>query len=585
MNSRNFEILRNAWPELAALGGFAEAYAYQDPVSALVKLRLFAENLTKDIYRDLGLPKPEHPTFVDLLSNQPFAAITPKVVLDKLHALRIHGNKAAHGEPATIRTALWLLQEAFDLGRWLFVQYGKGSPEAIPAFVKPSPEGGDDSKGQLKREKRQILERLAAQEAQMEALLLELENAREAVVAAEKKAEETGALALSSAATANLLEFSEATTRARIIDSLLATSGWDVGSGSVSTRQVGKEIEVKHQPTTSGLGYADYVLWDDNGNPLAVIEAKKTAVDPERGRQQAKLYADGLEKMHGQRPVIYFTNGYDIWMWDDILGYPPRKVFGYYSKDSLQYLVNFQRASRKPLNSLEPNVEIVNRFYQIEAIKRVSERFTDGHRKALVVQATGTGKTRVAIALAELLIRAGWVKRVLFLCDRRELRKQTKNAFGDFLSEPIRIVSSRVNSSASERIFLATYPAMQKVFQSFDVGFFDLIIADESHRSIYNVYGDMFHYFDCIQLGLTATPVDFVSRNTFSLFGCEGQVPTANYDLEQAVKEGFLTPFEVFEHTTQFLREGIRLDILSKTATSLCRSANSASNTRSSNTN
>ena len=564
MKSRNFEILRGTWPELAALGGFAEAYAHDDPASALVKLRLFAENMTKDIYRDLGLPKPEHATFVDLLGNQSFAAITPRVVLDKLHALRIHGNKAAHGEPATTRNALWLLQEAFDLGRWLFIQYGKGDAKSIPTFVQPSPEGTEESKDQLKREKRQVLEKLAAQEAQMETLLRELEAARQETVTAEKKADEIRALASSSAATANLLEFNEATTRARIIDSLLAAAGWNVAMGDASTAEVGKEVEVKHQPTASGLGYADYVLWDDNGNPLAVIEAKKTSVDPERGRQQAKLYADGLEKAHGHRSVIFYTNGYDIWMWDDVLGYPPRKVFGYYSKDSLQYLVNFQRGARKPLNSLEPNVAIVNRLYQIEAIKRASERFSDGHRKALIVQATGTGKTRVAIALAELLIRAGWVKRVLFLCDRRELRKQAKNAFGDFLSEPIRIVSSRVNQSASERIFLATYPAMQTVYQSFDVGFFDLIIADESHRSIYNVYGDMFHYFDCLQIGLTATPVDFVSRNTFSLFGCEGQLPTANYDLEQAVKEGFLTPFEVFEHTTQFLREGIRLDILTK---------------------
>jgi len=564
MKSRNFEILRPFWPELASLGGFAEAYAHDDPASALVKLRLFAENLTKDIYRDLSLPKPEQATLVDLLGNQSFAAITPKVVLDKLHALRIHGNKAAHGEPATVRTALWLLQEAFDLGRWLFVQFAKGDAAAIPAFKQSSAQGVDESKGQLKREKRQVLEKLAAQEARMETLLLELDAAREAAVTAEKRVEEIQSLASSGAATANLLEFNEATTRARIIDSLLATANWNVGLGNFGTAEVGKEIEVKHQPTASGLGYADYVLWDDNGNPLAVIEAKKTAVDPERGRQQAKLYADGLERMHGQRPVIFYTNGYDIWMWDDVLGYPPRKVFGYYSKDSLQYLVNFQRAGRKPLNSLEPNAAIVNRLYQIEAIKRVSERFADSHRKALIVQATGTGKTRVAIALAELLIRAGWVKRVLFLCDRRELRKQAKNAFGDFLSEPIRIVSSRVNQSASERIFLATYPAMQKVYQSFDVGFFDLIIADESHRSIYNVYGDMFHYFDCLQIGLTATPIDFVSRNTFSLFGCEGQLPTANYDLEQAVQDGFLTPFEVLEHTTQFLREGIRLDILTK---------------------
>ena len=564
MNSRNFEILRPAWPELAALGGFAEAYARTDPASALVKLRLFAENFTKDIYRDLALPKPDQATLVDLLTNQSFAAITPKVILDKLHALRIHGNKAAHGEPATPKNAIWLLQEAFDLSRWLFVQFGKGDAKAIPAFEQPSADGSDDSNGQLKREKRQVLERLAPQEAQMEVLLQDLEEARKAAATAEKRAEEIQTLASSGAATANLLQFDEATTRARIIDSLLAATGWNVALGQASTAQVGKEVEVLHQPTTTGLGFADYVLWDDNGNPVAVVEAKKTSVDPERGRQQAKLYADGLEKMHGQRPVIFYTNGYDIWMWEDTLNYPPRKVFGYYSKDSLQYLVNFQRKARKALNSLEVSEAIVNRLYQIEAIKRVCERFSHGHRKALVVQATGTGKTRVAIALADLLIRAGWVKRVLFLCDRRELRKQAKNAFGDFVSEPIRIISSRVNSSATERIFLATYPAMQKVYQSFDVGFFDLIIADESHRSIYNVYGDMFHYFDCLQVGLTATPVDFVARNTFSLFGCEGQLPTANYDLEQAVEDRWLVPFEVFEHTTQFLREGIRLDILTR---------------------
>ncbi|MEW8192865.1 MAG: DEAD/DEAH box helicase family protein, partial [Candidatus Thiodiazotropha sp.] len=295
-----------------------------------------------------------------------------------------------------------------------------------------------------------------------------------------------------------------------------------------------------------------------------VIEAKKTSVDPERGRHQAKLYADGLEKVHGHRPVIFYTNGFDIWIWDDAQGFPPRKLYGFYSKDSLQHLANYQRVERKPLDTIEINETIVNRLYQIEAIKRVGERFTDKHRKALIVQATGTGKTRVAIALTDLLIRAGWVKRVLFLCDRRELRKQAKNAFNDFLSEPIRIITSRVKSNASERIFLATYPAMQKVFQSFDTGFFDLIIADESHRSIYNVYGDIFHYFDCHQIGLTATPVDFVTRSTFRLFDCEGQLPTANYDLEQAVEERWLTPFEVFEHTTQFLREGISLDTLTK---------------------
>ena len=563
MKSENFEILRDRWPELASLGGFAEAYAHADPAGALVKLRLFAENLTRDIYRDLGLPKPDQPTFIDLLKNSAFSAVTPKVVLEKLHALRIHGNKAAHGETVKNRNALWLLREAHDLARWLLVRYGSGDASSIPQFRKPKAEAASGSAAPA-RDRRQLLEKLAVQEAQMEALLRELDESRNAASVAEARAEEFEGLAASANQAANALEFDEATTRTRLIDSLLASVGWDVGADLKSTDEVGKEIEVEHQPTSSGLGYADYILWNDNGNPLAVIEAKKTSVDAERGRHQAKLYADGLEKMHGHRPVIFYTNGFDTWMWDDAQGFPPRKLYGFYSKDSLQYLVNFQRAERQPLETLEIKESIVNRLYQIEAIKRVGERFTNNHRKALVVQATGTGKTRVAIALTDLLIRAGWVKRVLFLCDRRELRKQAKNAYNDFLSEPIRIVTSRIESNASERIFLATYPAMQRVYQSFDVGFFDLIIADESHRSIYNVYGDIFRYFDCYQIGLTATPVNFVTRNTFRLFDCEDLAPTANYDLEQAVEDGFLTPFEVFEHTTHFLREGISLETLSK---------------------
>ena len=559
MKSQNFETLRDRWPELAELGGFAEAYVHADPASALVKLRLFAENLTKDIYHDLRLPKPDQLSLVDLLQNPAFSAVTPKVVLHKLHALRMHGNKAAHGERCKPQTALWLLGEAYDLARWLYLGYGDGKAEGISAFRPPTPPRAEKA-----HERYQILERLAVQEPEIEFLLRELETTRQKVTAAEKKAGKLEALTTKAAAVVNELEFDEATTRTRLIDSLLASVGWDVAAGETGTKEVGKEVEIGDQPTDSGIGYADYVLWDDNGNPLAVIEAKKTSVDPERGRHQAKLYADGLEKAHGHRPVIFYSNGFDIWIWDDAQDFPPRKLYGFYSKDSLQHLGDYQRAERRPLDTIEINDAIVDRLYQIEAIKRVSEHFTNKHRKALIVQATGTGKTRVAIALTDLLIRAGWVKRVLFLCDRRELRKQAKNAFDDFLLEPVRVITSRVKSNASERVFLATYPAMQKVFQSFDVGFFDLIIADESHRSIYNVYGDIFHYFDCHQIGLTATPVDFVTRSTFRLFDCSDQLPTANYDLGQAIKDGYLTPFEVFEHTTQFLREGIKLESLTK---------------------
>ena len=564
MKSENFEFLRNRWPDLALLGGFAESYAYTDATSASVKLRSFAENLTKDIYDELAFPKPLCPSFINLLEGSAFCAITPKVILNKLHALRIQGNKAAHGETAKPQTTLRLLKEAYDLARWLAVNFEKADPGTLPSFKDPTPPKPSAAAG-LERERKKALEKLAFQEVQLGDLLRELDAGRKQAETTERQAEELEDLSASAKKSADLLEFDEAATRDRIIDGLLSSAGWNVGPGLETTESVAKEYEVGNQPTTTGKGFADYVLWNDDGTPLAVIEAKKTSVDPERGRKQAKLYADAIEKAHDQRPIIFYTNGYDIWLWDDAAGCPPRKVYGYYSKDSLQYLVKFQRNNRKNLLTLSPQQAIVDRLYQLEAIKRVTERFSSRHRKALIVQATGTGKTRVAIALSELLIRARWTKRVLFLCDRRELRKQAKNAFTDFLpSEPIKIVNSRVSGAANERIFIATYPAMLKVYQSFDVGFFDLIIADESHRSIYNVYGDLFRYFDALQVGLTATPVDFVTRSTFSLFNCEGQLPTSNYDLKQAVEQGYLSPFEVFEHTTQFLREGIHLDGLTQ---------------------
>ena len=300
MKSQNFEILRSIWPELAELGGFAEAYAHADPASALVKLRLFAENLTKDIYRDLRLPKPDQPTFVDLLNNQSFSAITPKVVLDKLHALRIHGNKAAHGEAAKLRETLSGCSRKPTISRaGCLFSTGKGMPRPSLLFQPPPTDDGTDSKGQLKREKRHVLEKLAAQEAQMDALLRELEAARQAAATAEKKAEEIrGFGVIGREAAANVLAVRRGdNTRTRLIDSLLASAGWNVGSGprAARSRSAKRSRSGISRPTT-GLGYADYVLWDDNGNPLAVIEAKKTSVDPERGRHQAKRYADGLEK-------------------------------------------------------------------------------------------------------------------------------------------------------------------------------------------------------------------------------------------------------------------------------------------------
>lgn len=556
MKSTNFEFLRPDWPELAGLGGFAEAYAQPDPVAAVVKLRTFAEQLVEFIYVKLRLPRPFRANLNELLENDAFRSVIPRETVAKLHAVRIQGNHAAHGERVSTKTANWLLKEAFDLGRWLFVSEAKGTLADIPAYVEPPPGGIEES--ERRKEKRAILERLAAQEAQMQQLLAELDAARAKPAANEPDSQQLQFLQAEAAAAgrraADVLSFSEADTRKRLVDSMLAEVGWDLAN----PEEVRQEFEVLYQPTDSEKGYADYVLLDESGKSMAVIEAKKTAANAERGRTQAKLYADGLEKQFGQRPVIYYTNGYDIWLWDDAQNEPPRLVYGFHSRDSLQYL-HFQRAQRKPLSQIGGNIKITERNYQLEGIRRVVEKFAEKKRRALIVQATGTGKTRVAVSLCDALIGANWAKRILFLCDRRELRKQAHNAFKEFLpGAPRTFVTAETAQDRDKRIYLATYPAMMKCYATFDVGFFDLVIADESHRSIYNRYRDLIEYFDAYKLGLTATPVKFVNRHTYDLFGCEAEDPTFNYSYDEAIKQGFLVPFEVETHTTPFLREGIK---------------------------
>jgi type I restriction enzyme R subunit len=556
MRSVNFEILRKDRPALADLGGFAEHYLHTDPASSLTKLRIYGEQLTKVLYWELRLQKPEELNFDSLLAANEFRQAVPKVILDKLHVLRKEGNKAAHGQAIDSNRAAWVLEEAFQLAAWLLVRFLGRKTNDIPAFQPVAVPV--DSKAESEAAKASLAEK----EQLLESLIAERDALKQAYVALEVKAD---AQALGQQA-ADALKFNEATTRRRMIDVALADAGWKIGAKGANTTEVGQEVELSGQPTTSGIGYADYVLWDDDGKPLAVIEAKKTTVSPETGRKQAELYANALEKQHGLRPAIFYTNGYDIWLWDDAQGYAPRLLFGFYSKDSLQHLVRFKRSAKEPLNTLSVNPDIAGgkRIFQVETIKRVTEAFTKKQTKVLIVQATGTGKTRVAIGLADLLIRAKWARRVLFLCDRNELRRQAKNTFTDHLSEPLSVVTSVTAKDRSKRIYVATYPSMMNVFQSFDVGFFDLVVADESHRSIYNVYGDIFRYFDALQVGLTATPVEFIARNTFGLFGCRNQDPTAAYTLEQAIAEKWLVPYEVYTHTTQFLRDGIKYGELSE---------------------
>ena len=301
---------------------------------------------------------------------------------------------------------------------------------------------------------------------------------------------------------------------------------------------------------------------------LAVVEAKKTTVDPEVGQQQAKLYADCLEAMHGQRPVIFYTNGYKTRLWDDFF-YPPRTVAGFYKKDELASLV-VRRAQREALDVAQVRGRIVDRYYQKRAIGSIAEQFASARRKALLVMATGSGKTRTAIALADLLQRAGWVKRTLFLADRVSLVKQAVSAFKTHLPEssPVNLVTEKDKVG---RVYVSTYPTMMGLIDEtegnearFSVGHFDLVIIDEAHRSVYQKYGAIFRYFDSLLVGLTATPREQVDRNTYELFDLEPGVPTDAYELETAVADGFLVLPRVQQVDLRFPREGIDYESLSE---------------------
>ena len=363
-------------------------------------------------------------------------------------------------------------------------------------------------------------------------------------------------------------DYNEAATRDAFIDLLLHEAGWALDQPR------DREFPIKGMPSQSGEGFADYVLWGPDGKPLAVVEAKRTKKDSRTGQQQAKLYADCLEKMYGQRPVIFTTNGYEHWIWDD-LRYPPRKVSGFLKRDELE-LLHQRRRNRKTLDDVSVDEAIAGRFYQQRAIRRIGQAFEkDRQRKALLVMATGSGKTRTVIALIDQLMRGNWVKRVLFLADRVALVKQAHGAFKTHLPatpsanllehhDPAR------NDHSGARVFMSTYPTMMGLIDEikggekrFGPGHFDLIVIDEAHRSVYRKYRAIFEYFDSFLVGLTATPKDEIDHNTYSLFNLESGVPTDAYDLDDAVQDGYLVPPKSISVPLKFQRDGIAYDQLS----------------------
>ncbi|HBE9570625.1 TPA: DEAD/DEAH box helicase family protein [Clostridioides difficile] len=404
-------------------------------------------------------------------------------------------------------------------------------------------------------ELKNLYERLSSKDKKLEEVIKENEELRKSLT--EKRKVNTANYDF------KIDEVSEFETRKRYINIELKLAGWEFG------KDIWEEIEVQGMPNESGVGYVDYVLYGENGKPLAVVEAKRTSKDPKIGQQQAKLYADCLEKRYNQRPVIFLTNGFDMYIWDD---YSDRKVYGFYKKSELQLMID-RRKSKKSLSSVTINDEISNRYYQKEAIRAVCEALENKQRKTLLVCATGTGKTRIAISIVDVLSRHNWIKNILFLADRKALVKQAKKSFTKLLPNLAlcNLLDSK-DSPEDARMIFSTYPTMMNAIDDtkskdgkrlFTPGHFDLIIIDESHRSIYKKYKSIFDYFDSYLMGLTATPKDEIDKNTYSVFDMENGVPTYAYEYNKAVEDGYLVDYTSIEFKTKIMEDGIKYDELS----------------------
>ena len=576
MSMSNFAFLQTGWPELLAEAQRAEAACHTDPRTACFYARRTLELAVAWLYRaEAGaggsLRMPYKADLSAFLFEPSFKQLVGAALHAKMDVIRRQGNSAAHStRPISGADALAVLRELFQVAFWLARHYGRHAaarpdpalqfraellPAAPPLQTEPS-----KTPAELQRLASELAERdaaLAVAQQKNAALDAELAHLR-AEVATAKQA---------NAAQPDTHDYTEEQTRDLYIDLLLKEAGWALDQPR------DREFEVRGMPNTEGNGFVDYVLWGDDGLPLAVVEAKRTRRDARAGQQQAKLYADCLAQRFGQRPLIYCTNGYEHLLWDDTL-YPPRAVQGFHKKDELQLLVQ-RRHTRKPLAAMTINPAMVERHYQLRAIRRVGETFeVDRQRKALVVMATGAGKTRTVIALADVLMRANWAKRVLFLADRVALLNQAVNAFKAHLPDAVP-VNLMTDKTAEGRVYLSTYPTMMGLINEargsqgsgqrrFGVGHFDLIVVDEAHRSIYQKYRAIFGYFDALLVGLTATPKDEIDRNTYGLFGLEDGVPTDAYGLDDAIAEGYLVPPKTVSVPLRFQREGIRYAELSE---------------------
>lgn len=542
---RNFDYLREL--ELTDLHrpcAAAEENQVSNPDISAMCARMALERIVHVLYELKHVEISERATLVELIDGEPFREFVAndKVMMAASYVRRV-GNLGAHGAKVTKKESFFCLLNIYNvIGAILLKLNVLSSLKPFDKTLIPSsPEAP-------------ALVPVAAPAMPIDDKLVE---------AADK-------VAVESNVPVEVLptDISEAETRRLYIDLMLREAGWQIldTEGLVQPSKACIEVELQGMPNTHEVGYADYVLFGSNGKPLAVVEAKRTSVSPVKGKHQAELYADCLEVRYGVRPVIYYTNGFDTRIIDG-LGYPPRRLYSFHTEDDLERMI--QKRGRKDITDFTINDNITDRYYQKTAIKAVCEHYNTKHRKGLLVMATGTGKTRVAISLVDVLKRNDWVKNVLFLADRTSLVKQAHKNFVKLMpNETTTVLNESGERDMNARITFSTYQTMINFIDTdekpFSVGRFDLIIIDEAHRSIFGKFGAIFNYFDAMLIGLTATPRDEVDKSTYDIFEMEQGSPNYAYELEDAVSDGYLVNYVGYKRGTMILKEGIKYNNLSE---------------------
>ena len=561
----NFDYLKNEskFSSFADVAISAEKIILIDPEASIINSRRAMEFALKWMYSvDEELERPYQDNLYSLMNAEEYRQTVGPDLWKRMNYIRRSGNNVAHSNKKLGRDeAMLCLENLFIYLDYIAHCYSdhyedrsfdKSLIISRLEKVKQSKEIANAVNEELIKEQKKF----AKQELDLQKLIEENASLKEALSARRQEQQKTYV--------PKPLDLSEYKTRKLYIDSMLMDAGWTEGKDWMN------EVEISGMPNKSGIGFADYVLYDDMHRPLAIIEAKRTCVDVAKGRQQAKLYADLLEKEYKRRPVIFLTNGFETHIIDG--QYPERKCSVIYSKRDLEKWFNLL-TMRTSLKYVVVNKNIAGRYYQEAAIKAVCNSFDEkNRRKALLVMATGSGKTRTVIALCDCLLKAGWVKNILFLADRNSLVTQAKRSFVNMLPNLscTNLVEEKANYNA--HCVFSTYQTMMNCIDTvndnegklFTCGHFDLVICDEAHRSIYNKYRDIFSYFDAPLVGLTATPKDEIDKNTYEIFELENGVPTYGYDLAQAVKDGYLVDYVSVESRLKFIEQGIVYDELSE---------------------